>query len=154
MKILIVEDDAEQREVLVKALSYAKIPRKVDTTGFEITVAASRGSAEKILRTRDFDFVLLDFYLEDGHSSAEISHELSKKKVPHAFYTADEPLTKTGPVPRDVPVWPKAAVGVSMDLVTKICDYYQKFTERASNPGAETKFFGISLGGLKNRKAQ
>ena len=152
MRILIVEDDAEQREVLTRVLSRAK---GGPSQCFDVATATSRKEAEATLAAEVYDFVLLDYCLEhNNRESMALSKALSKKNIPHAFYTANVPMIKTGNIPIGIPIWQKAEVGVSLDLVTKICDHYGECVEAAAETAQPRSFLGIPLPRLKKIKAQ
>jgi len=83
-RILVVEDDADTRELLVKRL--------LNTTPFEVTTAVSGNEAIRILKNRqDFCGIISDYNMSDG-SGKDVQDFLVVENIRAAFlfYTSEE----------------------------------------------------------------
>ena len=74
-RILVVEDDGLQQQVLKSAL---------ENRGYDIEVASDGLTAVRMLRTGGFDLALIDYHLPemDGLTSARVLHDLMPDERP------------------------------------------------------------------------
>jgi len=126
MRILVVEEATEQRAFLEASLDHAKGPCTlcVSTVTFEVEAAGSVEEARRMIQDRRYDFVLLDPIISGHLETSSLLPMLKEKGTPYAFYTEN-----VSSVQDDAPVWTKFK-GLRMDLVTRICDYYQSFAKK------------------------
>ena len=86
VKILVVEDDNDLRDILTESL---------ENCGAQIVQAASGNKACKILEKEDFDIILSDMYMPDGDGLllARFVQKLQKSKPIFVIFSGFNDLT-------------------------------------------------------------
>lgn len=131
MRILIIEDSPTERELLQTVLEYAH---------FRVEAVATKDEATSKLDHNEYDFVILDYVLDEPDASAVLARDIQSRKIPCVVFTGMDREDISG-LPLGMPVWRKE-VGLRMDLVTKICDYYRTYTDGVCEKPGIFSFLG------------
>ena len=123
MRILVIENNLPQRELLADSLRQARFSRSAceESSVFQVTAVADFKKAESLLKEKNFEFVLIDPGTIDEAVSA-LETVLNKRHIPHAYYTDNEIESLREFVPKPVPVLTKVSDMLRLDLPSRIMD--------------------------------